>query len=73
MTVHFWYFREVHTVDSFICVPREYVGCYVVDTNMEVGNPERTGQWGPDDWRDVPPEDLPPEFRVALLVMGIPT
>lgn len=73
MTAHFWYFREMHTVDSFLCVSREYIGCYAVDTSIEVGQVSRTGQWGPVVWTNIPPENLPPEFRVALLVMGIPT
>lgn len=73
MTVYFWYFREVETANSYISAPGKYLGCYSVDPNVEVGHPGRTGQWGPTVWTNIPPENLPAEFRVALLVMGIPT
>ena len=73
-TIYFWKNEQLHTYQGYSDADSirstQFIDCYAVDSSNAAAN-MRYGNYTWDGWRHVPLEKFPPEFRTALLLLGI--
>ena len=73
-TIYFWKDEQLHTYqgdsDTDSIRDTQFMECYAVDSSRAESS-MRYGKYVKGMWRHVPLDEFPPEFRTALLHLGI--
>ena len=73
-TIYFWKNEQLHTYqgasDTGSISRTQFTNCYAVDSANTAVN-MRYGKYTKGGWKHIPLDEFPPEFRTALLLLGV--